>query len=168
MMTMANQPMNIFNFNTSSNINTWQVVDDVVMGGRSAGEFYLDQKGNGVFKGEISLENNGGFSSVRYRFEKANTKNYTKVTLRVKGDGKKYQFRIKNKASDSYSYITTFSTTKDWETISLNLLDMYPSFRGRILDMPNYDKANLEEIAFLIGNKKAEKFELKIDFIKLE
>jgi hypothetical protein len=45
---------------------------------------------------------------------------------------------------------------------------MYPSFRGRILDMPNYDKANLEEIAFLIGNKKAEKFELKIDFIKLE
>ena len=160
--------MTIFNFNKSSTINHWSVIDDMVMGGKSSGRFHLDEQGNGVFEGLISLENNGGFSSVRHRFNEINTTGYTKIVLRVKGDGKKYQFRIKEKTTDSHSYITTFQTTKEWKVISLNLKDMYPSFRGRKLDAPNYSKAVIEEIAFLMGNKKAENFKLTIDHITLE
>ena len=160
--------MTIFNFNKSSTINNWQVVNDDVMGGRSSGSFSLDEDGHGVFQGQISLENNGGFSSVRYRFGEMNTKEYSKVVLRIKGDGKKYQFRIKEKSSDFHSYITTFQTTQEWETISLELSDMSPSFRGNKLDMPNYDKEGLEEIAFLIANKKTEGFKLELDNIVLE
>ena len=33
---------------------------------------------------------------------------------------------------------------------------MYPSFRGRKLDKPNFPKEYIEEIGFLIGNKKNE------------
>ena len=168
MMTMANTPKYIFNFDTSSNINTWQVVDDGVMGGVSAGQFYLDSSGMGVFKGEVSLENNGGFSSVRYRFKTINTKNHTKIVLRVKGDGKRYQFRVKHKASDRYSYVINFVTTTKWQTITLALQDMVPSFRGRMLEMPNYNHTGIEEVAFLIANKKAERFVLEIDSISLE
>ena len=160
--------MTIFNFNKSSTINNWQVVNDDVKGGRSLGSFSLDEDGHGVFQGQISLENNGGFSSVRYRFGEMNTKEYSKVVLRIKGDGKKYQFRIKEKSSDFHSYITTFQTTQEWETISLELSDMSPSFRGNKLDMPNYDKQGLEEIAFLIANKKTEGFKLELDNIVLE
>ncbi|MDX1769545.1 MAG: CIA30 family protein, partial [Arenibacter troitsensis] len=45
---------------------------------------------------------------------------------------------------------------------------MYPSFRGRKLDMPNFSKNSIEEIVFLIGNKRTENFTLLIDKIALD
>jgi len=60
----------IFDFNKNSDIENWIIIDDVVMGGKSSGSFKLNSDGHGVFEGEISLENNGGFSSVHYKFEK--------------------------------------------------------------------------------------------------
>ena len=82
----------IFNFTNSSDISEWMVVDDIVMGGRSSGFFQIDKDGHGVFTGEVSLENNGGFSSVRYDFDNMQTNEYTKINIRLRGDGKKYQF----------------------------------------------------------------------------
>ena len=161
------QTTTIFDFNKTVKTNDWNIVDDVVMGGKSTGSFYLNKEGNGVFEGRVSLENNGGFSSLRYRFNNISTKNYTKIVLKVKGDGKTYQFRIKTKSSDQHSYITHFDTTKNWETIELHLSNMHPTFRGSKLNMANYQDESIEEIAFLIGNKKAEEFKLEIDSIVL-
>lgn len=45
---------------------------------------------------------------------------------------------------------------------------MYPSFRGRKLAQPNFSSDHVEEIAFLIGNKKPESFKLMIDKIELK
>ena len=157
----------IFDFNKSSNIENWVIVDDVVMGGKSSGSFKLDSEGHGVFEGSVSLENNGGFSSVRYAFERTSVKGFTRIKLKIKGDGKNYQFRIKSDSEDYYSYISIFSTTNDWQEIEIPLKDMYPSFRGRKLDQPNFSKDYIEEIAFLIGNKNQEKFKLLIDKIEL-
>ena len=39
----------------------WQVIDDGVMGGRSKGNFAINEEGNAVFEGTVSLDNNGGF-----------------------------------------------------------------------------------------------------------
>ena len=158
----------IFNFNKSSDIKNWIVIDDVVMGGKSSGSFKLNSDGYGVFLGDISLENNGGFSSVRYRFEKILINKSTKISIRIKGDGKKYQFRIKSNSGDYYSYISSFSTTGEWQEIEIPLKDMYPSFRGRKLDQPNFSNDAIEEITFLIGNKNKEKFQLLIDKIELK
>lgn len=158
----------IFNFNKSSDIKNWIVIDDVVMGGKSSGSFKLNSDGYGVFLGDISLENNGGFSSVRYRFEKILINKSTKISVRIKGDGKKYQFRIKSNSGDYYSYISSFSTTGEWQEIEIPLKDMYPSFRGRKLDQPNFSNDTFEEITFLIGNKNKEKFQLLIDKIELK
>jgi hypothetical protein len=41
----------------------WRITNDSVMGGKSAGHFILQQN-YALFSGNISLENNGGFSSV--------------------------------------------------------------------------------------------------------
>jgi len=138
------------------------------MGGKSSGSFKLNSDGYGVFLGDISLENNGGFSSVRYRFEKILINKSTKISIRIKGDGKKYQFRIKSNSADYYSYISSFSTTGEWQEIEIPLKDMYPSFRGRKLDQPNFSNDTFEEITFLIGNKNKEKFQLLIDKIELK
>lgn len=157
----------IFQFEENADISSWRVLDDVVMGGRSSGNFELSEEGHGVFSGEVSLENNGGFSSVRHTFKRREVDASMKVVLRVKGDGKKYQFRVKHDQNDAHSYITTFQTSGDWETIEIPIKDLYPSFRGRTLDMPNFNHKSMEEIAFLIANKRAESFRLLIDKIAL-
>ena len=158
----------IFDFNKNSDIKKWTVVDDIVMGGRSSGSFGLNEDGHGIFQGFVSLENNGGFSSVRYQFEKIDVQTFTKIILKIKGDGKQYQCRIKANASDQYSYISTFSTTGDWQEVEIILKNMQPSYRGNKLDIPNFSKDHIEEIAFLIGNKNEEKFQLLIDKIELK
>ena len=157
----------LFDFNEKTNPREWRIIDDVVMGGISDGKFKIDENGNGVFFGNVSTENNGGFSSVRYQMNTKDISGFSKVNIRLKGDGKNYQFRIKDDINSYYSYITTFKTSGEWETVTLNLKDLYPSFRGQTLNLPNFDGKFLEEIVFLIGNKKDESGELKLDKIEL-
>ncbi len=158
----------IFDFNKKSDLQDWIIVNDVVMGGRSSSTFKLDEDGLGIFEGNISLENNGGFSSLRYRFLKRTIKGDTQVKITLRGDGKKYQFRVKSNAGDYYSYIAPFLTSGEWQEIVIPLRDMYPSFRGRRLNQPNFSNDSIEELTFLIGNKKSERFKLLIDKIVLE
>tara|TARA_R110000868_G_scaffold321556_1_gene582562 strand:+ start:2389 stop:2889 length:501 start_codon:yes stop_codon:yes gene_type:complete len=161
-------PMMLFDFNSKSNISNWRIVDDVVMGGRSNGDFTINKAENGLFHGKVSLENNGGFSMVQYRFDTKDVSNYSKVLIKLKGDGKAYQFRVKSDNNDSHSYISSFETTSEWQTIEVPFNSMYPAFRGRKLNIGNYTGKQMEGIAFLIGNKKAEAFELEIDSIILK
>lgn len=158
----------LFDFKKNSDLKNWVIVDDGVMGGKSSGTFKLNTDGHAVFEGSISLENYGGFSSVRYTSSRVFIKESTKVILKLKGDGKKYQFRIKSNSEDYYSYISTFSTSGEWEEIEILLKDMYPSFRGRKLDQANFSNDYIEEIAFLIANKRQENFKLLIDKIELK
>jgi hypothetical protein len=168
MMTTLLTPKILFDFNKKADTQQWFIVDDGVMGGRSSGNFSLSNEGYGVFEGNISLDNNGGFSSLRYNVQKTSVKEFTKISLKLKGDGKKYQLRIKASNQDYHSYIMPFETSGEWEEIEISLQEMYPSFRGRILDMPTFANEYIEELNFLIGNKKKEKFKLLLDKIELK
>ncbi len=168
LILLLQQSMTLFQFNTDSSIENWRILDDVVMGGRSDGHFKINSDGHGEYTGNVSLENNGGFSSLRYYFDTLNSSEYTKFKLRIKGDGKTYQFRVKDSQYNRYSYIYTFETTEDWQTVEIEFEKMYASFRGYRLDIPNFKGDQMTEIAFLIGNKKKESFKLIIDSITLE
>ena len=157
----------IYDFNNQSNISDWVIVNDDVMGGISFCDIYTDNEGNGVFEGKVSTANNGGFSSIRLNLNKVKTKNYTQIKIRLKGDNKKYQLRIKANRSDYQSYVYSFKTSNEWEIITIPLKDMYPSFRGRKLAMNNFNNNFIEQISFLVGNKKNEYFKLLIDSIIL-
>lgn len=160
--------MLLFDFKQNADLSNWRVVDDVVMGGRSDGQFEINEKGNAIFHGKVSTENNGGFSSIRYRFNPKDVHGYSQMKIRLKGDGKRYQARVKSNKYDRHSYICHFQTTGDWQTIEISLSEMKPVFRGRELNMPNYPVEKMEEIAFLIGNKISESFKLEFDKISLE
>jgi hypothetical protein len=161
-------PIILVDFNVKSNIDNWKVVDDSVMGGISSSIFFVDTSGNGVFKGTVSIENNGGFCSVQHYPKPVSIKEKKIFSIRLKGDGKKYQFRVKSKRGNYYSYIYEFQTTTEWQTIEIPIRELYASFRGKTIDIPNYDGTSLEEIAFLAGNKKNETFELMIDKIEVK
>lgn len=158
----------IFDFETTSDLSNWKVVEDRVMGGESNARFFLNDNSHAQFEGNVSLENNGGFASVRYDMNTLKLKDTQKVIIRLKGDGKNYQFRVKNKEQNEYSYISEFSTSGEWQHITIELKEMYPSFRGRKLDRPYFSHDQIEEITFLIGNKRNESFQLLIDKIELE
>lgn len=163
-----NSTTTLFDFNEKATIDKWRVVNDDVMGGLSQAEFSLNSEGHGFFRGNVSLDNYGGFSSVRYRFETIDSSKFSSIQIRLKGDGKPYQFRIKADERQRYSYIADIETSGTWETLTINFSDMYPAFRGRLLDLPNYSGKEMTEIAFLIGNKKEEAFALEVDYIKLQ
>ena len=156
----------LHDFTIKSN-NQWQIVDDIVMGGRSSGEFKVNEDGNGVFYGSVSTANNGGFSSLRSTIKTEDLSKNKAFVLKIKGDGKSYQFRVKTSSYDIHSYIKSFKTNGKWQEIEITFDEMYASFRGRTLDIPNYDGTAIEEMRFLIGNKKNEAFQLEMDWIKV-
>ncbi len=148
----------------------WFSVDDGVMGGISKG--LVDIKhGSLHFRGDLSLENNGGFSSIRtsgdYDFSGKKT-----IILRVKGDGRTYQLRLATDAryrGSAVSYGTEFATeTAKWIEVKIPIEALSPSWRGRMLDGPALDLSNVEEIGILIGDKKAGAFSLEIDWVAVE
>ncbi len=164
---LIQNPMTLYDFNTESKANDWIIVDDVVMGGRSDGNFYINENGHGIFEGDVSLENNGGFSSVRHNCKTINVSDYSKIRINVKGDGSVYQLRVKSNRGEYYSYTASFQSSNNWGTIDIPFEALIPAFRGRVLDIPNFPGETISEIAILIGNKKAQKFKLELDNITL-
>lgn len=155
----------VLDFSNPENKIQWMVINDGVMGGLSRGSFERLQD-FGRFEGDISLDNNGGFSSVRFSV-KEDLNSATFFRLKIKGDGKDYQLRIKVRSTDYYSYIHYFSTSGEWEEIYIPIDQMYASFRGRRLNLPNFSEASIQELTLLIGNKRREKFNLNIESISL-
>lgn len=158
----------IYSFSSQTTVSDWRIVNDGVMGGISKSSLLIIKSGYGKFAGHVSLANNGGFASVQLNKKIGLTAENKFILLRVKGDGKRYEFRIKAKTSQNASYVHPFSTTGEWQLIKLPLSEFYPQFFGRILNSPNFNFQTIEQLSFLISNKKEEDFELLIDFIGLE
>ncbi len=167
-LAMLMNPVTLFDFESDTDVSEWRVEDDVVMGGRSSGHFALSPDGYGHFYGSVSLENNGGFSSVEYKMPPVSVSPAREVVLRVKGDGKRYQFRFKENRSDYYSFIHFFETTGEWQVIRMPLAAFEARYRGRMLDRPPFEGDQMTSIRFLIGNKKPQDFSLLIDYIRIE
>ena len=158
----------LYDFSEDSNLKYWSVVDDGVMGGISRGSLRVNYEGYGVFKGYISLENYGGFSSIRYNTGSVNIADYESISIRVFGDDKDYQLRIKSDYYDRHVYVTNFYAERKWQEILIPLDQMKPYFRGRELRMSNFKQNSIVEIGILIGNKVEEDFTLFIDKISLK
>jgi len=158
----------IYTFSTQTNIREWRIVNDGVMGGISKSSVVLTGEGHGRFSGRVSLANNGGFASIQLNktIKLAEGKKF--IVLRVKGDGKRYEFRLNSELSQYESYVHQFATSGEWETIRLQISEFYPQFRGRKLNIPNFNFGSIEQLSFFISNGQEEDFELLIDWIGLE
>ena len=157
----------IYDFDSKDDRNDWIIENDGVMGGLSQSSMSINKDGHGVFTGQISLENNGGFASVRHETDIENVKKYKYVVLRVKGKPSTYQFRLKKSLQDPESYVQDFDVTSEWENVKLDISTFYPTYRGRNLDLPKFDADVIKEVRILIGNKVEEEFKLQIDKIYL-
>jgi NADH dehydrogenase [ubiquinone] 1 alpha subcomplex assembly factor 1 len=158
----------IYTFTTQTKVNEWYIVNDGVMGGISKSSLVLTDEGHGQFSGHVSLANNGGFASIQLNKTIKLREEKKFIVLRVKGDGKAYEFRLKGEISQYESYVYPFKTTGEWESIKLPIREFYPQFRGRKVNIPNFNFKSIEQVSFLIANKQEEDFKLLIDWIGLE
>ena len=147
----------------------WRITDDRVMGGRSQGKFEITNQGTMRFSGNLSLENNGGFSSVRSGGVSFDLSDSEGLALRVKGDGRKYQLRLGTEAryrSWDVSFSAGFQTKKDtWVNVRIPFSDFKAGFRGRSLDQVSFDPSKIRRLGILLGDKKPGRFEVEIDSI---
>lgn len=159
----------LFDFQMSSKLTDWRIVNDGVMGGLSQSNIVLSENNTALFQGIVSLENNGGFSSVRTSPRLYKLDGYLGIILRLKGDGKKYQFRLRtNDRFDGISYRYHFKTESNkWMIIRVPFNKCVPVFRGRILnDVAPITPKKIQQVGFLISDKQAGPFKLEIDWIK--
>jgi NADH dehydrogenase [ubiquinone] 1 alpha subcomplex assembly factor 1 len=147
----------------------WQVVNDGVMGGVSRGAVEVTPDGTMLFMGNISLENNGGFSSCRLNFEAIDMREFDGISLRVRGDGKRYGFNIRaHDRFDGVNHRARFQAEPGaWTEIRIPFSEFRPEFRGRDLPQePPLDTASIRSIGFIIAEGQEGSFHLEVDRIE--
>lgn len=166
---MAAEPEKIlFDFADPAAVRGWQVEDDGVMGGLSQGEVTRDPAGHLVFRGDVSLDNDGGFSSIQNDFDPVDVAPYRTAVIRLKGDGKNYRFIVEAEKNARHYYTAEFPTTGEWQEIKIPLRSMVPVRRGDRLDLPSYPAETMSQVRLMIANGRAESFQLEIASIALE
>ncbi len=145
----------------------WFVVNDNVMGGKSEGSFKHNPDAF-IFSGTTNT-NGGGFSSVRTRTLQIDLSRYAGIRLSLKGDGRRYTWRLTTSASwrgRAVSYWADFATPQDrWGTVDIPFAHFFPRFRGQKLDGPQLDPADITGMGLMIYDKQDSPFQLSLRHI---
>lgn len=163
-LTVPESPY-LIDFRKQGAVDDWRVVNDDVMGGLSTSQIEATPAGTAVFEGHLSLENNGGFASVRAFLDDVDLSDYDGITIRVRGDGRTYQLRFRtDRRFDGVTYRASFVTEAgQWSIVRVPFTEFQPTFRGRVLRGPEpLDSAHLQQIAFMVADKKEGSFRLEI------
>ena len=147
----------------------WTTIDDVVMGGVSASSVRIDpQTQRLIFSGNVSLDNNGGFASVRSQWLGYDLSGFDGIALRVRGDGSAYRFRVRTEATGTdVAYTALFATKANtWQEIYIPFAEMVPLYRGmRVGDAGSLDAAAVRSFGLMVADKQQGDFALEVDWI---
>jgi NADH dehydrogenase [ubiquinone] 1 alpha subcomplex assembly factor 1 len=139
------------------------------MGGLSQSRPEITIRDTLVFLGNLSLKNNGGFASIRHDAEPFDLSRGEGILIRVKGDGRKCQLRLRTSGRfDGMAYMTEFQTASgDWQEFRLPWNEFTATYRGRtIKDAPQLKAINIQQIGFMMADKQEGSFELEIKTIE--
>ena len=171
-LAMANEKTKVlFDFSGNEPAKGWQTVNDGVMGGVSEGKFKITNAKTMEFYGNLSLENNGGFTSVRTRPKDLGLAKGDALIVKVRGDGREYSLNLYVPTQrTAFSYRAAVKTKKDeWIEVRLPLKDFEATWFGR--SVPDAGPVKAEDVnglGFLLGDKKAGPFKLEVEWIKVE
>lgn len=168
-MMISTTPFTI-DFGTNEITTGWYSVNDGVMGGRSEGEIEYNETAL-VFSGATSLENNGGFSSMRSDYQKWNLDEYKGIRMKVKGTSdRKFSFTLAaRKPWYMPSYKHDFKANdNEWTIIEMPISDFYQTRMGEPTgkDLEVSTVSTIEQMGIILYDKKAGKFTLEVDYIE--
>lgn len=146
----------------------WYVVNDNVMGGRSDGGFELSQ-GELIFTGATNT-NGGGFSSIRTRPLRMDLSEHAGIELYVKGDGRRYTWRLTTAArwrGREVAYWADFKTREgQWRKVTIPFARFTPQFRGYRLSGPALDPGQITGLGLMIYDNQDGPFELRLASVR--
>jgi monofunctional biosynthetic peptidoglycan transglycosylase len=160
--------MLLFDFSSERAIDGWMPINDVVMGGVSTGRLEVTGNDTAAFTGLVSLENGGGFASVRSRPVEHDLRGHTGLELRIRGDGRRYKINLKvGLQADDILYRAVFETREnEWQTLRLSFDEFLPTLRGRVVrDAPTLDLSCVSSLGLMISDRQAGPFRLEIAWI---
>jgi len=160
----------LFDFAGTEAAKEWLTVNDGVMGGVSEGKFKITDQKTLEFFGTLSLENNGGFASVRTKAKKVGLEKGDTLVARVRGDGREYSMNLYlNKPLIAFSHQATVQTKKDeWIEVKVPLDNFEATSFGRpVKDAGAVKPEEVNALGFVLGDKKAGPFKMEIEWIKV-
>ncbi len=158
-------------FSEAGAAKKWVSVNDNVMGGVSKGQFRITDDKTLEFSGILSLENRGGFASIRTNPEDLGLKGYDTIAVRVRGDGRTYYFDLrKSTLFGAASYRAPIETQKDkWQEIRIPLQDFkYSAFGEPVEGAEALEAHEVRSVGFTLADKQAGPFRLEIARITAE
>lgn len=140
-----------------SDASAWRSLNDGVMGGMSDGFFATNADGSGMFVGNVSLERNGGFASVRAAVDE-DASAFTGVYIDAKaGDdasaNKTWLFILKDEDCmyDQINFKVAFTVTSELGRVKIPFSAFStPERMGRVVVRPPVDCARLREFGLMI------------------
>jgi NADH dehydrogenase [ubiquinone] 1 alpha subcomplex assembly factor 1 len=159
----------ILDFRDPLEASGWQAIDDRIMGGCSHSQpGYIDSVGL-RFTGTVSLENNGGFASIRSKFGQWDLGAYSGLKLRLRGDAKTYKLSLRTDLFfDGVSYQIAFTTQKDsWQEIFLPFEAFRPTHHGvSLTTVAPLNRHNITSYGLFIADHQEGAFQLDVAWVK--
>jgi monofunctional biosynthetic peptidoglycan transglycosylase len=157
----------LFAFDAPDAAAKWQAVNDGVMGGRSDGRLRITPDATLEFFGTLSLENNGGFASVRSTPTPLALRAGDELVLRVRGDGREYSLNLYvPRRQMAFSYRATFKTVPgEWIEVPFPLDRFEATSFGQVVRNQPLVPAEINGVGLLLGDKKPGPFRLEVAMI---
>lgn len=159
----ARRMATVFEFDDAEQARQFRPLNDSVMGGRSDSRMEAGDN-TAVFAGTVSLENRGGFASVRTAVARGSLAGSKGLVMRVRGDGRTYRLTVrKNRASYDIEFPTEAGK---WIEVELPFAKLRRNIRGYRPNSAAPQGRDLTSLGVLIGDKTAGPFRLEIDWIR--
>lgn len=158
-------PATLFAFDRADEAD-WDVVNDGVMGGHSAG-FVAVAEGTLRFTGTLVTQD-GGFTSVRARRD-IDLTGQSGIELRVRGSGRQFEVEIDDGTRTfgrTISRRAPIATTAEWTTVRVPFNTLRSTIFGRAVTAAPLDVARIRGVGLYIADGKDGTFRLEVDYIR--
>ncbi len=158
----------VVSFAEAGSIEGWSNVDDTVMGGVSASTTSWED-GRLVFAGDLSLENNGGFTSIRSPQDAALGSvldGADAIGVVAEGDGRTYVLQLRT--ADELLYIARFATVDGEQQryeLPLDGFEPVTRFLDPAPDTPPLDPSTVVQLAIYLLDGQVGPFRLAVSAV---
>ena len=138
------------------------------MGGVSTSRLTFDWAGHAVFEGAVSLQNGGGFASVRTSSLQLGGYATLAYSLTAWGDDRAYKLNLRTDTGfDGVNYQAVFTPTAgQWSQTVLQVTEFLPTFRGRVVQgAPALRPELVTQVGLMISDQQVGPFRLLVKSI---
>ncbi|MDW3191060.1 MAG: CIA30 family protein [Cytophagales bacterium] len=151
-----------------SELKGWYIINDGVMGGLSKGQAQFTDEGL-LFYGSMSLENNGGFTSLRSPFSDYNLSEYKQITIRYRSKGISMALQMEEDRRFYYpNFKVKLPKSEAWVTKTYVLSEVRQYRMGYATGnlLQRQDQSEIIRMGFITDEKKAGDFEFEVAYVE--